>query len=339
MPIVNWRMMIARTLSALAVSVYALAQVTAPVVLRIDYENGVRYVYDSVDIPAFATVPAPTNQLTPTFANYVILGDVVAVNGQPAKGLFLTRQITLNLTPNPAAGQAISDVTRQTFLDRMVEIEQPDGTPIGSISTVGFNLGAPPPGAPTSAMSGSFVVTGGTGAFLGVRGQAVDGGVAVANRIASVKEDPARRRTSGGGRASAVFQLSPMFRPEIVMTPGGPAVTHSSDFSLVTASNPAAAGEVLSIFATGLGAVRPGVDPGQPFPANPLAAVNSPVAVIVNGKPSEVLAAVGYPGATDSYQVNFRIPPDTAKGTASIELTAAWIPGSPVNIPVRTSVP
>jgi uncharacterized protein (TIGR03437 family) len=116
-----------------------------------------------------------------------------------------------------------------------------------------------------------------------------------------------------------------MESPEIVMSLSGPAISHSSDFSLVTTSKPAAAGEILSLFARGLGPVNPGVNPGAPFPSSPLATVNSPVGVTVNGKAAEVLGAVGYPGAVDGYQVNFRLPPDTAKGTASIQVTAAWI--------------
>jgi uncharacterized protein (TIGR03437 family) len=57
-----------------------------------------------------------------------------------------------------------------------------------------------------------------------------------------------------------------------------------------------------------------------------LAAVNSPIDVMVNGKAAEVLSAVGYPGAMDGYQVNLRLPADTPKGTASIQVAAAWIP-------------
>jgi uncharacterized protein (TIGR03437 family) len=123
--------------------------------------------------------------------------------------------------------------------------------------------------------------------------------------------------------------------PQIVTTPNGPAAAHSSDFSLVTSSKPAAAGELLSLFATGLGPVTPGVDPGRPFPSSPLAAVNSPVEVMVNGKAAEVLSAVGYPGAADGYQVNFRMPSDVAKGVASIQVSSAWIAGTPVNITVQ----
>ena len=132
-----------------------------------------------------------------------------------------------------------------------------------------------------------------------------------------------------------MLQVIPMSVPQIVTTSSGPSVTHSSDFSLVTASKPAAAGEVLSLFVTGLGPTRPGVDPGRPFPASPPALVNSPIEVTVNGRPTEVLAAVGFPGTVDGYQVNFRIPPDTARGTATVQVTAAWIAGPEVKIAIQ----
>jgi uncharacterized protein (TIGR03437 family) len=93
-------------------------------------------------------------------------------------------------------------------------------------------------------------------------------------------------------------------------------------------------GETLSLFATGLGPVR-GVVTGQPFPSNPPAAVNSPVQVMVNGSPAEVIGAAGYPGSVDGYQVNFRLPADLAKGSATIQVSAAWIPSVPVTIPVQ----
>ena len=126
-----------------------------------------------------------------------------------------------------------------------------------------------------------------------------------------------------------------MFSPEVVIPPNGPAVAHSNDFSLVSSAKPATAGEVLSLFATGLGPTRASLTPGQPFPSSPLAVVNSPVAVMVNGKAAEVLSAVGYPGALDGYQVNFRVPSDAVSGTATIQVSAAWIAGTLVSFPVR----
>jgi uncharacterized protein (TIGR03437 family) len=130
----------------------------------------------------------------------------------------------------------------------------------------------------------------------GHSGQSVTA-ASVAVRTASVTEDPAFRRRNGGGKARFVETLIPLAVPQIVTASGGSAVIHSSDFSLVSASKPAVAGETLSVFVTGLGPTRPGVDPGSPFPASPLAVVTSPVDVLVNGRSAEVTAAVGFPGA------------------------------------------
>jgi uncharacterized protein (TIGR03437 family) len=154
-------------------------------------------------------------------------------------------------------------------------------------------------------------------------------------RAASMKEDPANRRSTTDGRERRIFHLIPLSRPEILNTSGGPAVTHSIDFTLVTAAKPAAAGEILTLFATGLGPIKPNVGPGNPFPSTPLASVNSPVEVAVNGTPAEVLAAIGLPETVDGYQVNFRVPPNTAKGAATVQVSAAWIAGSPVSIAIQ----
>lgn len=180
-------------------------------------------------------------------------------------------------------------------------------------------------------------MTGGTGAFFGVRGQrgqeTLSG--AIPESTASITEDPARRRQNGGGHLLTVLYVIPMSWPTVVITAGGPAIVHSNDFSPVSASKPAAAGEILSLFATGLGPTRTSLTPGQPFPSSPLAVVNSPIDVTVNGKSAEVLTAAGYPGAIDGYQVNFRVPPDTGSGAAAIQISAAWILGAPVSISVK----
>ncbi len=123
--------------------------------------------------------------------------------------------------------------------------------------------------------------------------------------------------------------------PRIAMSSGAAAVTHASDFTLVTAANPASPGELLSMFATGLGPTRPGVDPGKPFPSSPLATVTSPVEVRVNGKPAEVLGAVGLPGAVDGYQVNFRLPADTLKGLAALQVSAGMVADTSVKVMVK----
>ena len=62
--------------------------------------------------------------------------------------------------------------------------------------------------------------------------------------------------------------LSPRVLPcaALAVTAGRPAVTHASDDMPVTAANPGAPGEVLSVFASGFGPTEPGVDPGHHFP-------------------------------------------------------------------------
>src|SRR5207253_4070266 len=134
-------------------------------------------------------------------------------------------------------------------------------------------------------------------------------------------------RRNGGGTVRWIAHVIPMARPEVTMLSSGPAITHSSDFSLVTSSKSAAAGEVLSLFATGLGPTVPAVDPGQPFPSSPASTVNSPIEVKVNGVSADVLGAVGFPGSQDGYEVNFRVPQNAAKGVATIQVSAAWISG------------
>ena len=311
----------------------------SPVILQIDVENLVNYVDDISDPSKLATAGGVTTASTPlNFYSGLVLGDIVAVNGQSAKGAFVGRSRQINLRPAPTPGQAVSDVTRTVAADQFFEILKSDGTPIGTIMVSGLaGTGPAPPGAPLAVTQANNAIVGGTGAFLGARGQSGQAVTAqtVANRVASMSEDPANRRRAGGGKSRLLLTIIPMFVPQIVVTAAGPAVVHASDFATVTAAKPAKAGETLSLFATGLGPTQPGVDPGQPFPSTPPLAVNSPVQVTVNGNPAQVLAAVSYPGSVDGYQVNFQVPPETVPGMATIQVSAAWIPGPAVSIPVQ----
>jgi len=328
--------------SATAVAVLFLAvhcdvsqgQTPAPTTLVIDLENVVSYLNDVSDPLKIATNPGVTPRAftgIKSFAVATMLGDIVAVNGVPAKGSYFSPLRGLEASPTPSPGGAIADVTRSAVREDIFEILKTDGTPVGTIMSLGLAGGPAPPGTP-SAERGNWAIVGGTGAFSGARGQV--SGIGQGGRSASATEDPGNRRTNGGMAVTMIVHLIPMSAPQIVFTSDGPAIVHSSNFSQVTASRPAAAGEVLSLFATGLGPAV-GVSIGQPFPSSPPAAVNSPVTVTVNGKPADVLAAVGYPGARDGYQVNFRVPPDVAKGAAAIQLSAAWISSASVSIAVQ----
>lgn len=312
---------------------FAQGQSISQTTLIIDLQNVVEYQDDSGDPTKFATNSNLTPAATPkNFGVVTLIGDIVAVNGQPAGGTYVGRSRGLNMSPAPSPGGAIADVTRTALREHMFEILTSDGRAVGTIMSLGFSGGSPPPGAPSTDRA-NWAIVGGTGAFLGARGTVA--GTGGTGRAASMAEDPSDRRINGGKAISFILHVIPMSVPQIVSTPGGPALVHSGDFTLVSASRPAAAGEILSMFATGLGPTVPEVDPGQSFPANPLAAVNSPVSVTASGKPAEVLAAVGYPGSADGYQINFRVPWDTAKGLATIQVSAAWIASTSVSIAVQ----
>jgi hypothetical protein len=315
----------------------AQGQSPQPTTLVIDINNYVEYQDDTPDSSKYATNSKITPSTPPkNFFVATALADIVAVNGQPARGAFVQRSRAVILSPAPgtsAVAEAISDVTRAAVREQIFEIQQADGTPVGTIVGLGLSGGPNPPGAPLAQLKGNWAIVGGTGAFLGARGQ--EGIGQNTARAASMMEDPADRRINGGGTARYFLSVIPMVTPEIVQTPDGPAVAHSSDFSLVTKAKPAAAGEILSLFTNGLGPTIPEVDPGQPFPTGVASAVNSPIQVMVNGKPAQVLGAVGYPGTTDGYQVNFRVPPDAAKGATTIQVVVAWIAGTPVSVAVQ----
>src|SRR3989442_1335122 len=145
------------------------------------------------------------------------IADIVAVNGRPCRGTVVTNSRTINLSAAPTLGQAIADTVRVASSNYALETQQADGTPVGNIYASGFSGGAPPPGAPLAVAGSNNAVVGGTGAFLGARGQ-LGGGQGASIRLASITEDPANRRTNGGGRLTVLVTLIPLSRPEIVTT-------------------------------------------------------------------------------------------------------------------------
>src|SRR6516164_1848412 len=149
-----------KSIKALCAGVLALAtsprsgeaQTPGVAIMRIDIANYVPYTYDA-DIQKFATAPV----LTPfppnggrAFSVFAFIGDIVAVNGKPAKGLWTARGTTFSFEPNAVPGHSTADLTRGNVIDMYWEILQIDGTPIGTLTASGLTRGVPPPGAPLS---------------------------------------------------------------------------------------------------------------------------------------------------------------------------------------------
>jgi uncharacterized protein (TIGR03437 family) len=77
-------------------------------------------------------------------------------------------------------------------------------------------------------------------------------------------------------------------------------------------TTPAAPGETVSIYGTGMGATTPAQIPGQvPQVAAPLATTPQ---VTIGGAAANVVAAAVVPGAAGLYQLNVQVPSDAANG-------------------------
>ena len=309
-------------------------------ILDMRIENRVVYWADTPDISRLATNP---NSTTPpparTFATFMSIADIVSINGRPVKGTWTIRAMQLTMSPNPRPGESLSDTTRANQTDQVFEILTADGAPIGTLFVLAVSAGTAPPGAPLIAANSNGAIVGGTGAWLGARGQQQLVELISAEHQASQTEDPSNRRILSGGTGirRVVLHVIPLAWPEVVTTSSGPAIFHS-DFSPVTTARPARAGETVIIMMANLGPTRPGVDPGQAFPLEPRSGrleVNSPVEASINGKPAEVINKLGWPGLTDVYRVDVRIPEGTTPGTASLQVTAAFIPAPEVRVQVQ----
>jgi hypothetical protein len=321
--------MLAAALFSTAFGEIGFAQGQPTTILEVDGENTVFYVNDVTDYSRLATDSSRVAATMPkNFISYIGVSDIVAVNGKPARGTWVVRASGIFLRPDPVPGQAIADTVRNTIVDQVFEILQTDGSSVGSIMSSGLGgLGPPPPGAPVSATASNFAITGGTGAFLGVRGEIEFVRLPADAPGVSVIEDPARRRANGGGSQRFVIHLIPVTTPEIVN------LWHS-DFTPVTAAKPARSEEVLIASARGLGPTRPGVGPGALFPSNAPQIVNSPIEMTVDGQPVEILNQIGWPGEQNVYRLDFRMP-KSAGSTALLQLAVAWISGPAFAIAVH----
>ena len=106
---------------------------------------------------------------------------------------------------------------------------------------------------------------------------------------------------------------------------------------LVDSAAPAAAGEIIQVFCTGLGATNPQVASGAPGPAaEPLARVVVRVEAQVGGRPATVHFAGLAPGFVGLYQVNVEIPAEVEPGAAvPLVLLQNGVPSNTVTIAVQ----
>ncbi|MGA3016844.1 MAG: S8 family serine peptidase [Bryobacteraceae bacterium] len=114
--------------------------------------------------------------------------------------------------------------------------------------------------------------------------------------------------------------------------------------ALITTANPAAAGEILQLYANGLGPVTNPQSSGDSASASPLSQTTSPVTVTIGGKQATVFAggnAFLAPGFVGLYQIDIQVPSGLSSGPQPIAISVggqtspATANGSAVNLPIK----
>lgn len=326
------------------------AQTPPPAILRIQADSYVRYVYDGSPVEKwgllFVATPIPPRRGVEEpawqFDSRIGIGDVSRVNGFQVKGTVVEHSTwVLSQSDFPRTATGTAPFNRDGPITWVIEIADERDRSIGTLVGTGMSGGPPPAGITATRPQGwgppiwSIAITGGTGVFAGARGQLVTHTNQTQMTYTSVQTTTApsvRRRISNTPlRLSA--HVIPESRPEVVRNGETPAVFHE-DWSPVTSAKPARPGEFLIFQATGLGPTDPPLEPGQTFPSEPLSEVLAPVRVVVNGQVAEVATKTGWPGTTDRYRIDVRVPPGIS-GSATLQIEAAWIPGGLTIIPVE----
>lgn len=114
-------------------------------------------------------------------------------------------------------------------------------------------------------------------------------------------------------------------------------VAHS-DFTqtLADAGHPAAAGDFVVIYCTGLGEVTPALTAGTPAPLDHLSPTVNPVTVTIGGVTAAVQFAGLTPGFAGLYQVNAIVPAGVTPGASVVvSIAEAGQVSSPVTMAVR----
>ena len=152
--------------------------------------------------------------------------------------------------------------------------------------------------------------------------------------------------TSGGNAAIQVTNNGVLSNTVTVFvnatTPGvftippggvGPAAALHADGSLVSSLNKAKAGETVSVFLTGLGAVTPAIDDGAVAPSSPLSLAGNKSTAFLGGAAATVLYQGLAPQLRGLYQMNVTVPANAAAGNLFLAVVGpdsytsqAWIP-------------
>jgi uncharacterized protein (TIGR03437 family) len=98
----------------------------------------------------------------------------------------------------------------------------------------------------------------------------------------------------------------------------GPVTAVNQNGSNNSKVNPAPKGTVITVYASGLGAISPVMPAGSVPPTSPLSLVTGNVGAFTGGVPSTVQFAGAAPGFPGLYQLNIQVPTGASSGTQEL---------------------
>ncbi len=139
---------------------------------------------------------------------------------------------------------------------------------------------------------------------------------------------------NGAPSNTAAIHVSPA-APDILQYNGDRAVAIMPDGSYNGPTNPAAAGDYLVLYLTGIGAVDPAVPAGSASPSGPLAQASGARQLTLDG----AAIPIAFLGLTPTYvglaQMNLQVPSGIAPGDHTLVLTVAGVASNSVSISVK----
>jgi uncharacterized protein (TIGR03437 family) len=131
------------------------------------------------------------------------------------------------------------------------------------------------------------------------------------------------------------LDMNPVQPGVLAFDDGHTVAQRPGDGTLVDATRPAKAGEILTLYLLGMGATNPAVPTGQLAPAvEPLARATAQPVVTVNGQSAEIFYAGLTPMSIGLYQINFRVPNNAPAGDLDLVVTQNGVPANPTKLRV-----
>lgn len=125
-------------------------------------------------------------------------------------------------------------------------------------------------------------------------------------------------------------------QPGIFTLDGTNAVAvHGPNDKLVSAASPAAKGEVIVFYATGLGSVRNQPANGRPASSAALSSTMLPVSVTIGGQDAHVMFSGLTPNYVGLYQINVTVPPNLVSGLQDVVVTVNDVASNTAKIGVQ----